>query len=166
MCQPGSYQCGVPAQQNSKQPFLRWQQGQEPALCAFIILMTTKDQSAMRVASKYLCNLQQANQVTILKFKQRRKCFQQITFFYSYSHGKTIQTLEFFQLIGMWMASEDISSNYDGYHKSIRVIVISYMLRKVTTPAIIHSWQNKPKTELCHPLEMKKALTSRFLFKF
>lgn len=38
------------------------------------------------------------------------------------------------------MASEDISSNYDGYHKSTRVIVISYMLRKVTTPAIkIHS---------------------------
>lgn len=38
------------------------------------------------------------------------------------------------------MTPEDISSNYDGYHKSIRVIVVSYMLRKVTTPAIkIHS---------------------------
>lgn len=37
------------AQQNSKQPFLRWQQGQEPAMCAFLILVTTKDQSAMHV---------------------------------------------------------------------------------------------------------------------
>lgn len=88
--------------------------------------------------------------------------------FYSYSHSKTMQTLECFQLRGMWMtSSEDISSNYDDYHKSIRGIVISYVLRKVTTAAIkIHSWQNKPKIELCHPLEMKKGLTSRFLFNF
>lgn len=67
----------------------------------------------------------------------------------------------------MWMTPQDISSDYDGYHKSIKVVVISYTLRKVITPAIkIHSWQNKPKIELCHPLEMKKALTSQFPLNF
>lgn len=64
-------------------------------------------------------------------------------------------------------SSKDISSNYDDYHKSIRGIVISYILRKVTTAAIkIHPLQNKPKIELCHALEMEKGLTRTFVFHF
>lgn len=50
--------------------------------------------------------------------------------FYSYSHNKTMQTLEYFQLSGMQITSEDISNNYDDYHKSIKGIAISYILKK------------------------------------
>lgn len=83
--------------------------------------------------------------------------------FCSYSHNKTMQTLECCQLEGMWVISEDISNNYDDYHKSIKGIVISHILRKVTTAAIkIHTWQNKPKIELCRAFKMEKSLTSKF----
>lgn len=56
--------------------------------------------------------------------------------FCCYSHNKTMQNLECYQLGAMRMTSEDISNNYDDYHKSIKGIVISYILRKVTTAAI------------------------------
>lgn len=47
-----------------------------------------------------------------------------------------MQNLEYYQLGAMRMTSEDISINYDDYHKNIKGIVISYILRKVTTAAI------------------------------
>lgn len=72
-----------------------------------------------------------------------------------------MQNLEYYQLGAMRMTSEDISINYDDYHKSIKGIVISYILRKVTTAAIkIYPWQNKTKIELCCALETEKSLTS------
>lgn len=81
--------------------------------------------------------------------------------FYSYSHNKAMQTLECFQLSGMQITSEDISNNYDDCHKSIKGIAISYILKKVNTAAIkAHPWLNKPKTELCHTLEIEKILIS------
>lgn len=56
--------------------------------------------------------------------------------FYSYSHNKAVQTLECFQLSGMQITSEDISNNYDDYHKSIKGIAKNYILKKVNTAAI------------------------------
>lgn len=92
--------------------------------------MTTKDQNAINIASRLPLQFTASYSDNNFKVQTEKEVLTADNNFYSYSHNKTMQTLEYFQLSGMQITSEDISNNYDDYHKSIKGIAISYILKK------------------------------------